>query len=108
MRLEIDMQPARPALPGELDRSGHQGGADALALRIRIDDGVEQEGVLPAVPGDIDEADETNAGIGAEVSEAAGQDRVGSSRSRSSMAVRRAASLRATCCSPRPASRPSP
>src|SRR5262245_12727043 len=49
-------------------------GRYALPPEVRIDRGIEDEGVYAAVPGDIDKADETSAIQRANVNQAASQD----------------------------------
>src|SRR5690606_25509243 len=82
VRLEIDMQPGRALVAGKGRRFGDECGGDALAAPVRIDAGIKDEGVVAAVPGDVDESDECVAGIGADMAEPALEDRVEIMRSR--------------------------
>src|SRR5918998_2041525 len=58
MRLVVDVQPLAVRILHLLDQSLYQGFAEAAALVRRVDDRVEQECVLAAVPAGVDEADE--------------------------------------------------
>src|SRR5690606_29062334 len=71
MRFEIDVEPVCAAYRSRFRRPHHQLRRDTAAAMARHDAGVEDEGVAAAVPGDVDEADEAIAVIGAEMGEAA-------------------------------------
>src|SRR6185437_11438317 len=61
MVLEVDVQPLAARGLGFFGRDGDQPGADPVVLGAFGDQGVEDEGVDAAVPGDVDEADEAFA-----------------------------------------------
>jgi hypothetical protein len=58
MVLEVDVQPLAARGLGFFGRDGDQPGADPVVLGAFGHQGVENEGVDAAVPGDVDEADE--------------------------------------------------
>src|SRR4051812_21256606 len=58
LRREIDVKEFRAGRAGKADRFLHELFADAAALEVGMDGGVEEEGVQPAVAGDVDEADQ--------------------------------------------------
>ena len=74
MRLEIYVKPLRSAHPGGLDGGLDQSGGDPLAPHRRFDACVEQEGMEPAVPRHIDEADKAFCVEGSDMGQAPGQD----------------------------------
>jgi len=61
--LEVDLEPFASGVGGMTDREPHELGADARAAVIRPDGRVEQERMVAAVPGDVDETDQRRAGI---------------------------------------------
>ena len=63
MLCEVDLEPFASRIGSVPGGDPHELGADALAAAIRPDARVEQEGVVAAVPGDVDEADQRRAGI---------------------------------------------
>lgn len=71
MRLEINMQPLGATLGGRLTGQFEQTNADAPTAIIRIHAGIENEGVRPTIPGDVDEADQQLAIIGADMGQTA-------------------------------------
>lgn len=62
MRFEVHVQPGAPGVLGRSGGAADELGADAEVLVVRADLRVEQERVVGAVPGDVDEADERSAG----------------------------------------------
>ena len=58
MRLEVDVQPLASGGAGFLGRRADKASADAAMPTVRIDGGVEDEGVAPAVPADLNKPDE--------------------------------------------------
>jgi len=53
------VDPLAPGGPGLGDRSGDDRRRDPLPLAVAAGLGVEQEGVVAAVPGDVDEPDDS-------------------------------------------------
>ncbi len=76
MRLEIHMQPLCPALARHRDRPRDQPERNALPTMGGVDAGIEDKGMHPAIPGDIDEADQLCPRIGADMGKAARQQRL--------------------------------
>ena len=70
MVLEVDVQPLAARGLGFFGRDGDQPGADPVVLGAFGHQGVENEGVDAAVPGDVDEADEAFAVPGADPAQA--------------------------------------
>ena len=70
-RLIIDVQPfdARPL--GDLGGSLDQSPSDATPLMVGMHGGVQDEGVVASVPGELDEADQPPAVVGADGRQAA-------------------------------------
>src|ERR671932_265238 len=56
--LEAALHPLPPASPGVLGGEGAARGADPPPLHVGTDLRVDQEGVVAAVPGDVDEPDQ--------------------------------------------------
>ena len=54
--LEIYVQPLATCCPGMPNRMTHQGGADAFALMLNGDLGIDEEGVIAPVPRHVDKA----------------------------------------------------
>src|SRR5918997_6272092 len=67
---EVDVQPLAPGIGGEPGRLGDEGRPHAVALPPGLDDHVQQEGVHPAVPRDVREADHPAVVVGADPGEA--------------------------------------
>ncbi len=57
-RLVVDMEPLAPCLLHLYDETLHQGSTDSPPLALRVNRGVEQEGVVPSVPDGMHEAHE--------------------------------------------------
>ena len=68
------MQPAGAARPGGVGDQPDERGRNAAPLIVRVDGGIEQEGVASAIPGDVDVADKSLAVIGTGMDETARQD----------------------------------
>jgi hypothetical protein len=47
MRFEVDVQPMGAAFPRDLGRTPHQVAGDAAMAGVRMNDGVEEEGMKP-------------------------------------------------------------
>ena len=79
MGLEVDVQPMGAALPGNPFGLLHEARRDALPAKVRMNAGIEDEGVNATVPGDVDEADDRVVLVGTDMSKGARQD-VGKAR----------------------------
>ena len=75
MLFEIDMQPLRAAFARYMHCHFDKTGRYSLPAEFGGDAGVENESMDAAILGDIDEADQTLSGEGADMSEASRQDR---------------------------------
>ncbi len=62
MGLEVDVKPRAARLVSCASRSTNQLDSNALVTVLSVDDRVQHEGVSPAVPGDVDEPDQS-AGV---------------------------------------------
>lgn len=76
VRLKIDVQPFDTVFPRELDRFTDELAADPLTAQFSIDARVEKEGVEPAVPRNIDEADQAIRLVCPNVAQASRQNRI--------------------------------
>jgi hypothetical protein len=74
-RLVINVQPFNAALPGQVRRPPHELLPDLSPLLLGMHRGVEKEGVGPAIPREVDEADQTFGVVGADVNQAPAQQR---------------------------------
>ena len=70
MRLEVDMQPMRAAVPCGLGRAPHQIAGDAPPPEVGVYDGIEDEGMNAPVPGDIHKTDQAVIVVSTQMSEA--------------------------------------
>jgi hypothetical protein len=70
VRLVVDVEPLPAALAAKLDRAPDELCTESTPLHVRVDGGIEQEGMTAAVGRDVDVADEAPVLIGAEVDEA--------------------------------------
>jgi len=57
--LEVDVKPRASGLLSCASCSTNQLDSNALVTALALDDGVKDEGVSPAVPGDVDESDQS-------------------------------------------------
>lgn len=57
VRLVVDMEPLRPVCAGHIRRRAYQPGAEAAPLPVRVHRRIEQNGVGPTIPGQVDDAE---------------------------------------------------
>lgn len=79
MRLVIDVQPDSASFLCRMDRFSYQPPPDATSLKFGMNSGIEQEGMDSAIPGQVYKTDEKLIAVGADVGQAASQNRPESS-----------------------------